>query len=279
MFSDVRDERLLQQHLVEAKEAAEEAVRLKADFLSTMSHEIRTPLNGVIGMTDILLDTQLDPEQIEFVRIIKTSADALTGTIDDILDFSKIEAGRLELELIEFSLQQVIESSVDIVALRAQEKKLTLASYIDPALPDHFIGDPLRIRQVLLNFLSNAVKFSERGQILVSGASETHPTSAASSGPRVRISVHDSGIGIGPEAMERLFQPFSQADSSTSRKYGGTGLGLVICKRLVEAMGGRIGVDSEPGCGATFWMTLPLAGGRIAISKLALAADVATDAC
>jgi PAS domain S-box-containing protein len=254
-FSDVRAERLLQERLVEAKEAAEAAARLKADFLSTMSHEIRTPLNGVIGMTDILLETELAAEQVEFVRIIKTSADALKATIDDILDFSKIEAGRLDLERIEFSPQQLLESGVDIVALRAQEQGLTLASFVDPALPGRFLGDPLRIRQVLLNFLSNAIKFSEQGQILVSARYEE----PGDDGPRpVRLAVRDHGIGLTAEAKARLFQPFSQADSSTSRKYGGTGLGLAICKRLVEAMGGRIGVDSEPGEGATFWISLPL---------------------
>ena len=260
LFSDVRAEQQLQQRLVEARDAAEAAARSKADFLSTMSHEIRTPLNGVIGMTDILLDTPLGAEQIEFVRIIKTSADALNATIDDILDFSKIEAGRLELERIEFSLQQVVESSIDIVALRAQEKRLGLASYIDPALPDHFIGDPLRIRQVLLNFLSNAVKFSAQGQILVS-AMGADRTADRPGGSGVRLSVRDGGIGIARDAQARLFRPFAQADSSTSRKFGGTGLGLAICKRLVEAMGGQIGVDSEPGSGATFWIVLPLAPG------------------
>ncbi len=254
MFADVRNEMLLQQRLVKAKEAAEQADRLKTDFLSTMSHEMRTPLNGVIGMTDLLLDTSLDAEQVEFVRIIKTSADTLVSTINDILDFSKIEAGRLELEKTDFSLRQLVESSVDVLATKASEKKLTLASFVESSLPDHFVGDPLRIRQVLLNFLANAVKFSDEGQVVISA----HAAQGDGACPTVRLSVRDDGIGISEQAMSRLFEPFSQADSSTTRKYGGTGLGLAICKRLVEAMGGKIGVESTPGHGSTFWASIPL---------------------
>jgi len=258
LFSDVRNELLLQQRLVKAKEAAEEADRLKTDFLSTMSHEMRTPLNGVIGMTDLLLETSLDAEQVEFVRIIKTSADTLVSTINDILDFSKIEAGRLELEQTDFSLRQLVESSVDVLAAKAKEKKLTLASFIDPALPDHLVGDPLRIRQVLLNFVANAIKFSEEGQILADVRAET----VEGGRPCVKFSVVDDGIGISEQAMSRLFEPFSQADSSTTRRYGGTGLGLAICKRLVEAMGGRIGVQSTSGSGSTFWASIPMQPGE-----------------
>jgi len=254
LFSDVRNETLLQQRLVKAKEAAEQADRLKTDFLSTMSHEMRTPLNGVIGMTDLLLDTSLDTEQVEFVRIIKTSADTLVSTINDILDFSKIEAGRLELEKTDFSLRQLVESTIDVLANRASEKKLTLASFVESSLPDHFVGDPLRIRQVLLNFLANAVKFSDEGQIVVSAQADQRD----SVGATLRLSVRDDGIGISEQAMSRLFEPFSQADSSTTRKYGGTGLGLAICRRLVEAMGGKIGVESTPGHGSTFWASIPL---------------------
>ncbi|HYA59265.1 MAG TPA: PAS domain S-box protein, partial [Burkholderiaceae bacterium] len=254
LFSDVRNETLLQQRLVKAKEAAEQADRLKTDFLSTMSHEMRTPLNGVIGMTDLLLDTSLDTEQVEFVRIIKTSADTLVSTINDILDFSKIEAGRLELETTDFSLRQLVESTIDVLANRASEKKLTLASFVESSLPDHFVGDPLRIRQVLLNFLANAVKFSDEGQIVLSAQADQRDSVCAT----VRLSVRDDGIGISEQAMSRLFEPFSQADSSTTRKYGGTGLGLAICRRLVEAMGGKIGVESTPGHGSTFWASIPL---------------------
>jgi len=261
MFSDIRNQVLLQQHLVDAKEAAEEAARLKADFLSTMSHEIRTPLNGVMGMADLLFDTRLDPEQVEFVRIIKTSADALRAIIDDILDFSKIEAGRLELEYTDFSLRKVVQNSIDILTVKAREAGLTLASNIDPLLPDQLNGDPVRIRQVLLNFLSNAIKFTKRGEIRVRAeAAPVEPAGEARIG--LYLSVRDNGIGIAPEAQARLFQAFTQADSSTTRKYGGTGLGLAICRRLVEAMGGEIGVESTPGAGSTFWIRVPMRPGR-----------------
>ena len=257
VFSDVREEQLLNQRLLDAKNAAEDASRLKADFLSTMSHEIRTPLNGVIGMTDLLLDTPLDNEQTEFARTIKTSADALMAIINDILDFSKIEAGRLELEQTDLSLRQVVEGSLDVLAARAREKRLTLASFIAPELPDHLIGDPTRIRQILLNFLSNAIKFTEQGEVVVSAVrDEGRP--AGDGHVMVAFAVRDRGIGLTEAARAGLFQPFSQADSSTTRKYGGTGLGLSICKRLAEAMGGNIGVDSVPGEGSTFRVGIPL---------------------
>ena len=257
VFSDVREERLLQQRLIEAKDAAEAAARLKAEFLSAMSHEIRTPLNGVIGMTDLLLDTPLDNEQTEFVRIAKLSADALLNIIDDILDFSKIEAGRLTLERTDFSLRQMIENSLDLLATKAREKQLTLASAIAPELPDHLIGDPTRIRQILLNFLSNAIKFTESGEVVLSASGAVVDQDRV----LIRLAVRDSGIGLSDAGKTRLFQPFSQVDSSTTRKYGGTGLGLSICRRLAVAMGGEIGVDSAPGEGSTFWVQIPLAAG------------------
>ena len=257
VFSDMREERQLQRHLRDAKNAAEDATRLKGDFLSTMSHEIRTPLNGVIGMTDLLLDTPLDNEQTEFARTIKVSADSLMAIINDILDFSKIEAGRLVLERTNFSLRQVVEGSLDVLTARSQEKQLILASFIAPELPDHLIGDPTRIRQILLNFLSNAIKFTERGEVV---ASATRDEGGAADPQRVmvRLAVRDCGIGLSETARAGLFQPFSQADSSTTRKYGGTGLGLSICKRLADAMDGGIGVDSTPGLGSTFWVNIPL---------------------
>ncbi len=255
MFSDISAEVLLQQRLVQAKEAAEAAARMKSEFLSTMSHEIRTPLNGVIGMTELLLDTPLNEEQQEFLRVIRESADALKFTIDEILDFSKIEAGKLVLEQTDFSLRQVVEGSVDILGAKARDKGISLASFVAPEIPEPLIGDAGRIRQVLLNFLSNAIKFSDQGLVYVSAIADG-PADAQRAW--ILLRVRDSGIGISAEAQARLFAPFTQADSSTTRKYGGTGLGLAICKRLVEAMGGTIGVDSELGHGAAFWARLPL---------------------
>ena len=271
VFSDMREQRLLNQRLLEARNAAEGAMRLKADFLSTMSHEIRTPLNGVIGMTDLLLDTPLDNEQTEFARIIKTSADALLALINDILDFSKIEAGQMVLEHTDFSLRQVIEGSLDLLAVKAREKELTLASFIAPELPDHLIGDPTRIHQILLNFIANAIKFTERGEVVATALceadEETGKPGESDEGDNrrrvvVRLAVRDSGIGLNEAARANLFQPFSQADSSTTRKYGGTGLELSICKRLVDAMDGEIGVDSVSGAGSTFWVRIPLVVAR-----------------
>ena len=266
VFSDIREQHMLTKQLREARNAAEGATRLKADFLSTMSHEIRTPLNGVIGMTDLLLDTPLDNEQTEFARIIKTSADALLGLINDILDFSKIEAGQMVLEHTDFSLRQIMEGSLDLLAVKAREKGLTLASFIATDLPDHLIGDPTRIRQILLNFISNAIKFTERGEVVAMATGEAAGTgqlvaSEASGHGRevvIKLEVRDTGIGLSDSARANLFQPFTQADNSTTRKYGGTGLGLSISKRLVEAMKGEIGVDSVAGAGSSFWVRIPL---------------------
>lgn len=253
-FRDVSSQKIIQDQLMQAKDAAEKASRLKSDFLSTMSHEIRTPMNGIIGMTNLLFDTSLDRDQLEFTDIINTSSQALLSIINDILDFSKIEAGQLNVEWIEFSLQQIFEGCADIVAMNVQEKSLSLMTFVEPLIPERLIGDPLRLRQILLNFLSNAVKFTSKGAV-IARANLLNKTDEIA---LIRLEVSDHGIGISPEQQLNLFQPFSQADSSTTRKYGGTGLGLSISKRLIELMGGNIGVESTTGKGSTFWVEIPL---------------------
>ncbi|GHD63004.1 hypothetical protein GCM10017083_52640 [Thalassobaculum fulvum] len=238
--------------LIEARDIAEAATRAKSTFLATMSHEIRTPMNGVMSMVELLSLSRLDAEQRRMTRVIADSATALLTIINDILDLSKIEAGKLEIETIGFSLSEVVDGSAELLAPRAEERGLDLLVDVDPALVDARLGDPTRIRQILLNLGSNAVKFTERGGIGIRVAA------ADGDGRRLRFEVSDTGIGLTPEQQGKLFQAFVQADSSTSRKYGGTGLGLSICQRLCELMGGRIGVQSAPDAGSTFWFELPL---------------------